>query len=171
MFRILKNKFVNLEYAQGNEQITYGDIIKYYDAELTKEGVLHVIPLQYRSDFKVSLLKITGAVPPHTDSEVITSINFYLKPGKYRTTFYTPEPKAVKRQVENQTTGYLFQKHELANRGSFIANPGDAYVLNVAAVHDVEPLNGLEERTIICLATDKHDFHTVLDMLNRTGHI
>jgi hypothetical protein len=171
MFRILRNKFVNLEYAEKAEKITYGDIIKYYDTELTKQGVLHVIPLQYRDDFQVSLMKISGAVPPHTDSEIITSINFYLKPGKYRTTFYTPEPKAVKRQIENQTTGYIFEQHELANRGSFVANPGDAYVLNVSEVHGVEPLGELEERVVICLATDKHDFEAVLSMLYRTGHI
>jgi hypothetical protein len=171
MFRILKNKFINLEYVQGDKQISYGDVITYYDTELAKEGVLHIIPLQYRNDFHVSLLKISGPVPPHTDSEVITSINFYMKPGKYKTTFYTPEPKAVKRQIENQTNGYIFQPHELADRGSFIANPGDAYVLNVSKVHAIDPVGDIEERVVICLATDKHDFDAVLGMLDRTGSI
>ena len=171
VFRILKNPFKNLEYTQGGQQISYGDVITYYDAQLAGEDVFCTIPERYRKDFHVALLKISGAVPPHTDSEIITSINFYVKPGKYRTKFYTPEPRAVKRQIENQTTGYIFQKHELANRGSFIANPGDAYLLAVDKVHDVEPLNELEERIIVCLATDKYDFYEVLHMLVETGSI
>jgi hypothetical protein len=113
------------------------------------------------------LLKINGAVPPHTDSEVKTSINFYIKPGNYTTTFYTPEPRAVKRQIENQTNGYIFQPHELANRGSFVAKPGDAYLLGIDKVHDVQ---GSGERTVLCLATDKHGFYDVLHMLVETGN-
>ena len=165
MFRILKRQFSNLEYSQGDKQISYGDVITYYDAELAGGGVFYTIPLRYRTDFCLSLLKISGAVPPHTDSQVKTSINFYIEPGDYTTTFYTPEPKAVKRQIENQTNGYIFQQHELANRGSFTAKAGDAYLLGVDRVHDVQ---GSGERTVHCLATDKHDFYEVLHMLVET---
>ena len=168
MFRILKRSFQNLDYVQGGKQISYGDVITYYDAELAGGGVFYTIPLRYRPDFCLSLLKITGPVPPHTDSEVKTSINFYIEPGNYTTTFYTPEPKAVKRQIENQTNGYIFQQHELANRGSFVAKPGDAYLLGVDRVHDVQ---GSGERTLLCLATDKHDFYEVLHMLVETGNV
>jgi hypothetical protein len=168
MFRILKKQFSNLDYAQGGKQISYGDVITYYDAELAGGGVFYTIPLRYRADFCLSLLKITGSVPPHTDSEVKTSINFYVDPGNYRTTFYTPEPKAVKRQIENQTNGYIFQPHELANRGSFVAKPGDAYLLGVDRVHDVQ---GEGERTLLCLATDKYDFYEVLHMLVETENV
>lgn len=168
MFRILKNKFNNLDYIQGDKQISFGDVITYYDAELAGGGVFFTIPLRYRADFCLSLLKINGPVPPHTDSEVKTSINFYIEPGNYRTTFYTPEPKAVKRQIENQTNGYIFQPHELANRGSFVARPGDAYLLGVNEVHDVQ---GSGERTVMCLATDKYDFYEVLHMLVETGNV
>ena len=167
MFRILKKSFQNLNYVQGGKQISYGDVITYYDAELAGGGVFYTIPLRYRGDFCLSLLKINGAVPPHTDSEVKTSINFYIEPGDYVTTFYTPEPKAVKRQIENQTNGYIFQQHELANRGSFKAKPGDAYLLGVDHVHDVQ---GSGERTLLCLGTDKHGFYDVLHMLVETGN-
>lgn len=167
MFRILKNKFSNLDYFQGGKQISYGDVITYYDAELAGSGVFHVIPLRHRADFHLSLLKITGAVPPHTDSEVKTTINFYIDPSNYKTTFYTPEPKAVKRQIENQTNGYIFSQEELANRGSFVAQPGDAYLLGIDRVHDVQ---GNGERTVLCLATDKHDFYEVLHMLVETDN-
>lgn len=168
MFRILKRQFNNLDYAQGSKQISYGDVITYYDAELAGDEVWRTIPLRYRSDFCLSLLKISGAVPPHTDSEVKTSINFYIEPGDYVTTFYTPEPKAVKRQIENQTNGYIFQPHELANRGFFKARPGDAYLLGIDRVHDVQ---GSGERTLLCLGTDKHDFYDVLGMLVETENI
>lgn len=168
MFRILKKQFSNLDYTQRGKQISYGDVITYYDAELAGGGVWFTIPLRYRSDFHLSLLKISGAVPPHTDSQVKTSINFYIEPGDYRTTFYTPEPKAVKRQIENQTNGYIFSQEELANRGSFIAKPGDAYLLGIDRVHDVQ---GSGERTLICLGTDKYDFYEVLHMLVETGNV
>jgi hypothetical protein len=168
VFRILKRSFQNLDYAQGGKQISYGDVITYYDAELAGGGVWFTIPLRYRSDFHLSLLKINGAVPPHTDSEVKTSINFYIEPGNYVTTFYTPEPKAVKRQIENQTNGYIFSQDELANRGSFVAKPGDAYLLGIDHVHDVQ---GSGERTLLCLGTDKHGFYDVLHMLVETGNV
>lgn len=168
MFRILKKQFSNLDYTQGGKQISFGDVISYYDAELAGGGVWFTIPLRYRSDFHLSLLKISGAVPPHTDSQVKTSINFYIEPGDYRTTFYTPEPKAVKRQIENQTNGYIFSQEDLANRGSFIAKPGDAYLLGIDRVHDVQ---GSGERTLICLGTDKYDFYEVLHMLVETGNV
>ena len=145
-----------------------GRSVVQFDAELAGGGVFYTIPLRYRADFCLSLLKITGSVPPHTDSEVKTSINFYVDPGNYRTTFYTPEPKAVKRQIENQTNGYIFQPHELANRGSFVAKPGDAYLLGVDRVHDVQ---GEGERTLLCLATDKYDFYEVLHMLVETENV
>ena len=168
MFRILKNKFTNLDYVQGGKKIDFGQIITYYEAELIGGGIWFTIPLRYRSDFQLSLMKITAPVPPHTDSEVKTSINFYIEPGDFTTTFYTPEPKAVKRQIENQTNGYIFQPHELANRGSFVARSGDAYLLGVDRVHDVQ---GSGERTVLCLATDKYDFYEVLHMLVETGNV
>lgn len=167
MFRILKHKFNNLSYTQGNKQISYGDVINYYDAQTEDNSVLTTIPARYRNEFILSLLKITGAVPPHTDSEIKTSINFYIEPGNYKTTFYTPEPKAVKRQIENQTNGYIFSQEELANRGSFVAQPGDAYLLGIDRVHDVQ---GDGERTVLCMATDKYDFYEVLHMLIETDN-
>ena len=168
MFRILKRQFSNLDYVQGGKQISYGDVITYYDAELTGGGIWFTVPLRYRNDFYLSVAKITDSLPPHTDSQIKTSINFYMNPADYTTTFYTPEPKAVRRQVENQTDGYIFQEHELANRGSFKAKPGDAYLLGVDRVHSVK---GSGERTLLCLGTDKHDFYDVLNMLVETGNI
>ena len=168
MFRILKEPFTNLDYVQGGQKITFGNIIAYYEASLSKGDVFSIIPSRYRADFQLSLMKITAPVPPHTDSEVRTSINYYIEPGDYTTTFYTPEPKAVKRQRENQTPGYIFQQHELANRGFFKAKAGDAYLLGVDRVHDVQ---GNGERTALCLATDKHDFYEVLHMLVETDNV
>jgi hypothetical protein len=168
VFRILKKPFNNLEYVQGGKQVSYGDVITYYDAELAGGSVFHVIPAKYRADFYLAVAKITSSLPPHTDSQIKTSINFYIDPADYTTTFYTPEPKAVKRQVENQTDGYIFQEHELVNRGSFKARPGDAYLLGVDKVHSVQ---GSGERTLLCLATDKHDFYEVLHMLVETRNV
>jgi len=171
MFRKLKHFFHNLEYTQGQEKINYSDLIRYYETNLTQGGVLNILPLRYRPDFQLSLMQIEGAVPPHTDSEVKTSINFYIDPGVYMTTFYSPRPGAKTTQVAGQTNGYVYEMPDLLNRGTFIANAGDGWVLNVSAVHGVQPVSKVTRRTALCLATDKHDFDAVIEMLTETGNV
>jgi hypothetical protein len=171
MFRKLKHFFHGLEYTKGQEKINYGDLIKYYETELTQGGVFNILPLQYRPDFQLSLMEIEGAVPPHTDSEVKTSINFYIEPGDYITTFYSARPGSKTSQIAGQTTGCIYEMPDLLNRGSFNAMPGDGWVLNVAAIHGVEPKKEVTRRAVLCLATDKHDFDAVIKMLYETGNV
>ena len=170
MFRRIIHFFHGLKYIRGGEKINYGDLIKYYETTGNEE-LFNLLPEQYRQDFQLSLMEIEGAVPPHTDSEVKTSINFYIEPGVYMTTFYSPRPGSKVHQIPGQTNGYLYEMPDLLNRGSFIANAGDAWVLNVSAVHSVQPVSKVTRRVALCLATDKHNFDSVLEMLNKMGNI
>ena len=170
MFRKLKKTY-NFQYKLGKKQIDYGNVISYHDVELTEGGVLNLLPLRYRDDFCVSFMDISGEVTPHTDSEIKCTINFYIEPGNYMTKFFDVKEGATISQIENQTTGHLFDKKDLRHNGTFIANAGDGWLLDVTQVHSVEPYKEVTRRTAICLATDKYDYQQVAQMLFETGNI
>lgn len=170
MFRKLKQNF-KFQYKLGKKQIDYGNVISYHDVELLEGGVLNLIPLRYRNDFCISFMDISGEVTPHTDSEIKCTINFYIEPGNYMTKFYTVNKSAAVHQIKNQTNGFMFDPKDLKHCGTFIANAGDGWVLNVAQPHSVEPYKEVTRRTAICLATDKYDYDQVVQMLFETGHI
>jgi len=170
MFRKLAKQFYNLDYRQGNKQVSYGDVISYFDAELTAGGVFFVIPLRYRPDFHLAVMNITDAVPPHTDSEIKCSINFYVEPETCETKFYRPDGDVATHQIENQTTGQIYEKEHLVCTGGFVAKKGDAFLLDVTKIHSVEPLFDMKQRTAITLCTDKYDYDQVSEMLYETGN-
>jgi hypothetical protein len=55
--------------------------------------------------------------------------------------------------------------------GSFVAQPGEAYMLDVRLPHTVEPLNGAKLRKAFALRTRKYDFQQVYEMLLETGNL
>jgi len=170
MFRKLANTFSNLDYKQGKKQVSYGDVISYFDAELTAGGVFYTLPLRYRPDFHLAVMDINNAVPPHTDSEIKCTINFYVETEPCITKFYRSEGEPIPRQIENQTTGYIYEKSNLVCTGEFVAKAGEAYLLDVTKIHSVDPLYDLKKRTAITLCTDKYDYDQVSEMLYETGN-
>jgi hypothetical protein len=159
MFRKLNKTFSNLDYDQGGEQISYGNVITYNHAKITKGGVYFVLPLRYRQDFCLSVMNITDAVPPHTDSEIKCTINFYRETDPCITRFYRCQGNSVTLKIPNQTNGRIYEKDNLVCTGEFMAKEGDAYLLF-----------GIKKRTAICLGTDKYDFDQVSEMLYETGN-
>jgi hypothetical protein len=55
--------------------------------------------------------------------------------------------------------------------GSFVAQPGEAYMLDVRIPHNVEPLDGPKLRKAFALRTKKYDFGEVYEMLKETGNL
>lgn len=55
--------------------------------------------------------------------------------------------------------------------GSFIAQPNEAYLLDVRNIHTVEPLNGPKLRKAFALRTIKYDYMQVYEMLEETGNL
>jgi hypothetical protein len=170
MFRKLAHTYSNLNYRQGKKQISYGDVISYFDAELTAGGVFYVLPLRYRPDFHLAVMDITDAVPPHTDSEINCTINFYVETEPCVTKFYRSEGNSVTLKIPDQTNGRIYDKDNLVCTGEFMAKSGDAYLLDVTKIHAVQPLFGLNKRTAITLCTDKYDYDQVSEMLYETGN-
>jgi hypothetical protein len=170
MFRKLKNKFSNLKFESGKEQVSYGGVITYQDAKLAEPSVFDVIPERFRSDFCLSVMTIVGEVPPHTDSEIKCTINFYTHPSMYITRFFIPTGELTSYQVENQTNGAVYGRDNLACTGAFFATPGEAYLLDVTQIHAVDAVSTPEVRIAVCLGTDKYNYNEVSEMLNETGN-
>lgn len=168
MFLKLNERFYDLPYQQLDRQVSYGEAIEYFNVDIDPLKVIKVIPARYVKDFHLAVMKINQPIPPHTDSEIKTTINFYVETEPCITTFYEPNPDAPVAQIENQTNGVLFNKKDLKEWKSFIAVPGDAWCLDVTKPHSVDPVTELTSRTAITLATGKYNFEQVCNMLTET---
>jgi hypothetical protein len=170
MFIKLNKQFDNITYSKGGEFVSYGGIISYSEVEGINSELFNVVPEKYRSEFSLSVMEILGEVPPHTDSDVKTVVNFYLESGDYKTIFFSG--KTASYQVKNQTDGEVFERDGLVEIGYFVAKNGDAYCLDVDSIHAVDALHeDAGNRTAICLSTENYNFEQVCNMLCDSGYI
>jgi len=131
-----------------------------------------ILPEQYWNDFHLTVMTINCRIPPHTDTEIVSTINFYVETQNCRTVFYrqlVDNPHTF--QIENQTDGFIYNEAELEEVGSFVATPGDVWLLDVKQIHSVEPQGEFSFRKAITLGTFKHRYNDVLDMLRETDSI
>jgi hypothetical protein len=154
-----------------HEYVSYGGRIKYSTVDLTTD-VLQAIPQHYRDKFLVSLMEINNNIPPHTDSNIKCTINFYIKSGNFETKFWKVKEgvKTNTYKIKNQTNGSVFDISCLTFDDSFIALPGEAYLLDVTKPHSVTT-ESVSERVAICVQTDFFTFDEVKNMLVSTGYI
>ena len=170
MFCKLNTKFKNLAYTEGKERVSYDGIISYLDLNNLNKNILDILPTKYHNLFTVSLMKINNEVPPHTDSGSKVVINFYIKAGNYKTSFYDGYAKSY--QVENQTNGKVFEKGGLTALSSFVAKDGDIYCLNVDKIHGVDCLDLIPtERIAVCISSDSFSYDEVCNMLKEANAI
>ena len=136
------------------------------------EKLYAVLPRRYWNDFHLTIMTINARIPPHTDTEIVTTINFYIETDNCRTQFYRPTTAEPRRyQIENQTDGYIFEETDLEPTGSFIAQPGEVWVLDVKSIHSVEPLGLIQLRKSVTLGTHLHEYEAVVEMLKETGNL
>ena len=89
----------------------------------------------------MSLMTIDREIPPHTDSDINVSINFYIETDNCRTVYYEPKNEELNLfQIKNQTDGHIYDKNELMEIGSFVAQPMEIWILNVKKIHGVESI-------------------------------
>jgi hypothetical protein len=134
--------------------------------------ILNIISEQYINDFSLSFLRInTSYVPPHTDSNILSTINFYIETEECTTTFFEFKNKnPVRHQLENQTTGYLFNESDLIESQKFVAKPNEIWLLDVSKPHSVvSSKSNFKERKAICLQSRVHNFNRVIEMLKETN--
>ena len=148
--------------------------IKYSKTDTTlKESLFNLIPKENRHLFDISVMQVNTYIPPHTDSNIMATINFYIKTDNCLTQFYslkTDKPKTT--QVKNQTTGYLFTVDDLEPVDNFVAKVGEVWLLNVSKPHSVLPLTaGPIDRVALCLQSRKFNFDETIELLKATGNL
>jgi hypothetical protein len=115
-------------------------------------------------------MTIDCIIPPHTDTEIITSINFYLQTEGCTTTFYKPKVDVIKTvQIENQTNGHIYFEGDLIEVDSFVAKDMEIWLLDVSQIHGVKGEFNL--RKAITLGTFVHKYKDVVEMLKETNNV
>ena len=180
-FRKLNTKFIVDHYNKKGKKIEYGlDTpigfmgIKYsYVHTTSDEELLRIIPEKHRDNCTLSLMELNYKIPSHTDSDIEAIVNFYIKTDECITQFYYPPPASVEAtQIGNQTDGAIFHEGHLKKSVRFMAQPGDAYLLDVSKPHSVIPTEpGLTDRKCICLQILYKSFDQAVEMLKETGYI
>lgn len=134
------------------------------------EKLYSIIPKRFWKDFHISEMKIDCAVPPHTDTEIVTSINFYIQTEGCKTVFHKPkvnDPRTLK--MESQTNGRIYYPEDLVEVGSFVAKDFEIWVLDVTQVHSVT--GDVTLRKAITLGTFVHKYDDVIEMLKEGGNV
>ena len=134
------------------------------------EMLYKILPKKYWDDFYLTVMTINRDIPPHTDSDIVTTINFYLETDDCETVFYEPITIDLEKiQINNQTNGHIYKKEQLKPIGSFIALPMEVWLLDVKKIHSVETTKKNPKRKAITLHTKIHDYKTVCNMLKESG--
>jgi len=155
------------EYAINGKGIGFYNIDNY-----NKDLILSVIPERYRHEFFVREMKINYNIPPHTDSYVYATINFYVKAINCQTNFFKKVDASLGVKMTTQTTGRTFKEDDLEHAGSFVAETGDAWLLDVSSPHSVKNLvTGPVDRIALVLQSSNYKFDQVYSMLQETGYI
>lgn len=131
-----------------------------------------ILPEKYWEDFNLTVMTINRSIPPHIDSDILTTINFYIETDNCRTVYYEPIVDTLDSfQIENQTNGYIYKEDQLREVNSFIAQPFEVWVLDVKKIHSVESSKEKLFRKAITLGTTKHNFEDVCEMIKETGYL
>ena len=125
-----------------------------------------IIPEELQDSFVIQLMQANTYIHPHTDSDTLAVINFYLSTNGCTTQFHDIKEGAKPFKLPNQTDGCLYSEDDLELGPSFLAEPGDVYLLDVTKVHSVVPANGAQvDRKALCLASTLLDFEQVNQLL------
>lgn len=179
MFLKLKNKFNPKPFDITGSSIRFGEQvdsqfkgIEYFNINYSNtDSLFSLVPNQYRENFCLTLMKINTIIPPHTDTGIMVTINFYIETSNCTTQFYKFKGESKKYQIENQKEGFIFDEIDLVPAGSFIANQYDAWVLDVSQPHSVKPIGDITERIGLSLATNTYNYDDVCNMLYETGNL
>jgi len=159
-----------------NRLISYGALHYDYIADGPHTAAFNVIPEEYRKDFKLLQMMIDtmvySKVPAHTDSYILSTINFYITTASSVTEFYKVDQDKLKTSKgPNQTTGDVFDSSCITPAGSFLAKPGEAWLLDVTVPHSVTSFNKRENRVAIALQSHIHSYARVKEFLQETGNL
>ena len=175
-FKKLNLNFTPPEFQLGEREMEYGlnvdnefrgiwysGIKEDPDFELKK-----YIPKKYRNNFIVQLMEVNFFILPHIDSGGKSVINFYIETDKCLTQFYEIKKGSKPFQIDNQTDGCVYDVKDLDKGPSFIARPGDVYILDVSKVHSVIPLGEEKvKRKAFCLSSSELNFNELVKIMTQ----
>jgi hypothetical protein len=115
--------------------------------------------------FYTSFVSVDASVPPHTDIVDRVNINFYIETGNYQTTFYTSPDNSVRLTYADHGDGHAYLIEELEPTDSFVAVPGDVYVLNGKVIHGVASVDA-QARKFLQVSTNQLEYDQVLKILD-----
>ena len=171
MFKKLKKSYKDLDAKQGEElRVRFGVMsegkfmgIAYNNADVETSAISDLLSKLPEDKISIQYMAINHEVPPHVDNGINTVINIYTETGGYTTTFHKAKEGATKHRLPNQDSGYVCGFHDVENLESFVAEDGDAYVLNVSELHSVHS-GASKERAALCINTTL-EFDEVIEML------
>ena len=156
-----------VEYGLRGSDGTFNGIWYNHIKEENQSPLKNIIPDELRDKFVMQLMEVNSYIPPHTDSDTLAVINFYIDTADCVTKFYDIKDGAEPFKLPNQTDGSIYLLQDLEDGPSFRAEPGDVYILDVSKVHSVIPLEGGEiKRKALCLASSSLDFEQVKELFN-----
>lgn len=179
MFKKLKNEFTFNDYTPIANQVQYGKVregVFYglsYDIINIKSNskLFEIIPEQHRDKFSLLSMNISSHIKPHTDSGILTTINFYVESQNAITKFYQIKSEFPNiSQMENQTNGKIFDPNDLLECGRFSAKNGEAFVLDVTQPHAVQCTQWGVRKALV-LQTKHFAYGEVCDMLKETNNL
>jgi hypothetical protein len=157
-------KPVSLDY-KGDYISTYG-LISYYRVNRAYT-ILPIELLKLTAD-RITWTEVSPeACLPHRDQGVSVNLNIYIDPGQAVTKFYNINTGANP-YSPNTEKFYpnLYRSEDLEFSSEFLAQPGEAYLLDVGKVHQVV---GLEKglRSMIQLSWNSRPYDEILEIINR----
>ena len=171
MFLKLNKQFNDIEYIENEKSFQYMGFGAYSVSGVKNNPLNVVVPEKYRKDFYCEIVKIDGGTETHKDIDIITRINFYLCSGGYKTLFYYGAESSHYIKIDNiGAAGY--NRNQLQQGTSFVANDGDAYLLDVTQPHSIDPaVETPKERVFFAVNTNTYTFDQVKEMLQETGYL
>jgi hypothetical protein len=145
--------------SQGNK-IQYSNVTsQYLDDFMARLG-------DHARHFHTSFVNIEATVPPHTDIVDQVNINFYIETGDYRTTFYRSTNNSARFTYADHGDGHAYRMEDLQPIDSFVAQPGDVYVLNGKIIHGVTCETAVP-RKVLQVSSRDLEYGQVIDILSR----
>ena len=145
----------------------YG-ITYYFVDEVTETNLKNtLLPIEYHDDFNCLCMVVNKKdAPPHTDSNILTTINVYVKTANATTKFYNVKNDSqLIPNLRTQTNGRMYAYEQLEECGSFQSAVGDVWVLDVTIPHSVH-CSLDQDRVAFVVQTDKFTFEQVKSIIN-----
>lgn len=134
------------------------------------QEIRSILPQKYHEYFETSIFKINiPYIPVHIDNEIITSINFYVQTVGAKTHFYKHKDLNVDiEKLPNHSDGCLYKEENMERTDTFIAKPGEIWLLNVKVPHSVRSMT-FRKRIAYCLQSRHINYEETKQILQENG--